>query len=207
MDSCCSKTAELLARKQIVLVRVVLGLNLAMFLVEAGSGIAAHSTALLGDSLDMLGDAIGYGVTLYVLRGNAAGKRRAALLKAALMAAMAAGVLSLAGERAISGRLPLAGAIGAVGALAFAVNALCFALLTRRRADDINMSSAWACARNDLIANVLVIGAGVTVGLTHSWVPDFVVGVGIAALYLGSALATALAAMRTQHASTAGGIA
>ena len=39
----------------------------AMFFVEFGAGLFARSTALLGDSLDMLGDTLVYGISLYVL--------------------------------------------------------------------------------------------------------------------------------------------
>jgi len=35
--------------------RVVLAINVAMFLVELAAGLLAHSTALLADSADMLG--------------------------------------------------------------------------------------------------------------------------------------------------------
>ena len=36
-----------------------------MFFVEAAAGILSYFTALLADSIDMLGDAIVYGVSLY----------------------------------------------------------------------------------------------------------------------------------------------
>jgi Co/Zn/Cd efflux system component len=37
---------------------VVLLINAVMFLVEGGAGVMAHSTALLADALDMLGDTL-----------------------------------------------------------------------------------------------------------------------------------------------------
>src|ERR671911_2747452 len=55
-----------------------LAVNLAMFAVEIGAGLAARSTSLLADSLDFLGDGANYGVSLFVLgmalqwRGGAA---------------------------------------------------------------------------------------------------------------------------------------
>ena len=52
--------------------RTVLVINVAMFLVEVVAGAIAHSTALLADSADMLGDSIVYGISLYVIaRGPA----------------------------------------------------------------------------------------------------------------------------------------
>ena len=49
--------ADVPARQRRVL-RIVLCINAAMFLVEFGAGLLADSTALLADSVDMLGDAL-----------------------------------------------------------------------------------------------------------------------------------------------------
>jgi Co/Zn/Cd efflux system component len=59
--------------------------------------------------------------------------------------------------------------------------------LSRHKADDINMRSAWLCSRNDVIANAAVLVAALVVRLTDSAWPDIVVGVGIAALFGSSA--------------------
>ena len=72
---------------------MVLAINLAMFLVELVAGLLAHSTALLADSADMLGDAIVYGFSLYVIARGAVWQGRAALLKGFIMAAFGVGVL------------------------------------------------------------------------------------------------------------------
>jgi len=51
----------------------VLAINAVMFVVELGAGIRAASLSLTGDSLDMLGDALVYGSSLYVIhRGRKA---------------------------------------------------------------------------------------------------------------------------------------
>ena len=46
---------------------VVLWINAAMFVIEGCARLASHSTALLADALDMLGDALVYGFSLFVL--------------------------------------------------------------------------------------------------------------------------------------------
>ncbi len=51
MDSCCTEEAR---QEQRHVFQVVLVVNAAMFCVEGEAGILAQSTALLGDSLDML---------------------------------------------------------------------------------------------------------------------------------------------------------
>ena len=84
--------------------------------------------------------------------------------------------------------VPVFETIGIIGVLALAANSLCLVLLWRHRADDINMSSVWLCSRNDIIANVSVLGAAMGVWLTGSGWPDILVGLGLAALFLRSAL-------------------
>ncbi len=79
--------------------------------------------------------------------------------------------------------------MGFVGFLALSANVTCLLLLRRHRADDINMQSAWICSRNDIIANVAVLGAAVAAGVLESRWPDIVVGAGIAVLFLISASA------------------
>ena len=65
MDACCDVHPVRQERQRRVL-RLVLWINLAMFALEFGAGLIAHSTALLADSVDMLGDAIVYGFSLYI---------------------------------------------------------------------------------------------------------------------------------------------
>jgi Co/Zn/Cd efflux system component len=77
--------------------------------------------------------------------------------------------------------------MGTIGALALVANTICFALLYRHRADNLNMNSTWLCSRNDLIANVgVLVAAGATYLLASRW-PDIIVGCVIAALFLRSA--------------------
>jgi Co/Zn/Cd efflux system component len=185
----CTETAEALATKQGRVLRVALALNLGMFMVELTAGVLAKSSALTGDSLDMLGDALAYGATLFVLHRTVTWKARATMLKGALMALTGVGVLVGAVARLVAGEPPAAMAVAGIGLLALAVNVVCLLLLTRHRSDDMNMSSAWTCSRNDLIANGAVIAVGGLVALTGSLWPDFIVGVGIAALFLWSAIA------------------
>ena len=66
---------------------VALAVNLAMFAVEIGAGLAAQSASLLADSLDFLGDAANYGLSLFVLGMALHWRARASLMKAASMAA------------------------------------------------------------------------------------------------------------------------
>jgi len=187
MDECCeAKATELTALRvrQGRVLAIVLVVNLVMFCVEFGAGLIAGSTALLGDSLDMLGDSFVYGFSLFVLHRSMAWRARAALAKGVIMAAFGVGVLVEAGLRLRAGVPPVVPAMLAIGLLALAANGFCFALLWRHRADDINLRSTWLCSRNDLISNGAVLVAALLVAWSKSFWPDVIVGVGIAALFL-----------------------
>ena len=166
---------------------IVLGINLTMFFVEFGAGWVVGSTALLADSLDMLGDAFIYGFSLYVLERGDLWHARAALTKGWVMAIFGVVVLAEAGLRFQAGVVPLAPQMAAVGALALVANAFCFGLLWRHRSDDINLHSTWLCSRNDLMANTAVILAAGGVAWTGALWPDLAVGLAIAALFLRTA--------------------
>ena len=166
---------------------IVLAINAVMFVVEGWAGLLAHSTSLLADALDMLGDAMVYGFSLFVLARSVRWQAGAALSKGGFMLAFGLGVLGEGIYKAIHPVVPAAETMGMVGGIALAANVICFGLLYRHRADNLNMSSTWLCARNDLIANVgLLLAAGATYVLASRW-PDIVVGCIIAALFLRSA--------------------
>lgn len=190
MDQCCETKAEelvALRQRQWRVLAIVLAVNLTMFCVEFGAGLVSGSTALLADSLDMLGDSLVYGFSLFVVHQSLAWRARAALLKGGIMAAFGFGVLLEAAFRLYSGVPPVVPVMAAVGALALAANAFCFSLLWRHRGDDINLRSTWLCSRNDLIANGAVLLAAAAVAWTGSLWPDLVAGAGIALLFLRTA--------------------
>lgn len=189
MDCCTNagcEIAKLRARQRSTLLAVLI-LNALMFLVESAAGLLAHSTALLGDSLDMLGDALVYAFSLFVVGRDDGWKAISAMFKGVIMALFGLFVVIEAGYKAIQPLVPQAETIGVVGTLALAVNALCLALLWRHRGEDINMRSVWLCSRNDIIANLAVLMAAVGVWTLHSKWPDIVVGLLIALLFLRSA--------------------
>ncbi len=189
-DCCTDKSCEIeaLRNRQGSVLKTVLAINAAMFLFEGGAGILAHSTALLADSLDMLGDSLVYGFSLYVLGRGERWQSISALLKGLIMAGFGLYVLGEAAYRVLYPVLPVAKAIGGVGLLALLANSVCLTLLWRHRGDDINMHSVWLCSRNDIIANTSVLLAGAGVWLTGSGAPDIVVGFLIALVFLRSAI-------------------
>jgi Co/Zn/Cd efflux system component len=196
MKDCCAVPLEIITDRQRVVLRILLGINAAMFVVELAAGLLAHSTALLADSVDMFGDALLYGLSLYAVGRGPLWQARAALLKGGIMAAFGIGVLVEVALKLVGGWVPDAELMGGVGVLALAANGLCLALLWRRRRDDLNMRSAWLCSRNDVTANLAVLLAAAGVVLTGSAWPDVVTGLGIAAMFGASAVGVIRAARR-----------
>jgi cation diffusion facilitator family transporter len=190
MDDCCDAKAQeltLLRGKHRNVLIAVLVINAVLFVVEAAAGLLANSSALLADSLDMLGDSLVYGFSLYVLWRSATWKAKAALLKGAIMAIFGVGVLSEVIYKTMYGIVPNAQTMGIIGTLVLLGNGICFLMLYRHRADDLNIRSTWLCSRNDIVANVSVLLAAMGVKMFDASWPDIVVGTAIAALFLKSA--------------------
>jgi cation diffusion facilitator family transporter len=191
IDDCCNDKAKELAHlqgQQSRVLRAVLGINAAMFVGEFAAGLIIGSAALLGDSLDMLGDSLVYGFSLYAVSRGALWQARAAFAKGIVMVAFGLAVLLETARHLVAGTVPQPEWMGLVAGIALAANTLCFVLLYRHRADGLNMRSTWLCSRNDLIANVSVIGAAFAVAVLGSAWPDLLVGMGIALLFLRTAL-------------------
>jgi Co/Zn/Cd efflux system component len=157
----------------------------------------------------MFGDSLVYGFSLYVLWRSAEWKAMAAAVKGIVMALFGTGVLIVAVYKIAAGVTPVAETMGIIGLLVLIGNGICFLLLFRHRADDLNMRSTWLCSRNDIIANlaVLVAAAGVA-SLNSAW-PDILVGSAIAILFLSSALSVLrdsffeLRLLRSRHTTAA----
>lgn len=195
MDSCCStETIANGARRRVLW--IVLAINATMFVVELAVGLLAGSVALQADSLDMLGDTLVYGFSLFVVTRGPVWKGRAAVLKAAIMFAFAAAILVQVAIKLVTQTVPTAELVGLTGFVVLAANLVCLSLLYRHRADDINMRSTWICSRNDIVANVAVIASAGAVALTASIWPDVAVSLGIVVLFLRSAIGVYLEARR-----------
>jgi Co/Zn/Cd efflux system component len=191
-DHCCHAKGEDLARMarrrdiRRVLI-IVLAINSAMFVLEFTAGIIAHSAALMADSMDMLGDALVYAVSLYALDRSARWRAGAALFKGGFILLLGLGVVYQIAVKMLFGVPPSSILMLVFGGLALVANLACLRLLWRFRADNVNLSSTFECSRNDVIANTGVIAAAGGVALLDSPWPDIAVAVVIAFLFLKSA--------------------
>jgi Co/Zn/Cd efflux system component len=192
MDDCCADKScelEMLASQRALraVLTAVLSLNAVMFVVEFSAGLAAGSASLLADSVDMLGDALIFGISLYALSRSERWRAGAALAKGGFILVFGVGVLVELVFKIATGVPPSSGLMLAFGGLALAVNLGCLALLWRFRTRDVNLSSTFDCSRNDVIANCGVLAAAAGVALFGSPWPDILVAAAIAAIFLRSA--------------------
>lgn len=203
MNCCKDKECaiEALKERQSATLRIVLAINTVMFVVELTAGLLSRSTALLSDSLDNLGDALTYGLSLYVVSGGARSKAKVALFKSGLIALAGLFVLGQVAYGATHPGVPIFETMGVVSLVALTVNGICLALLWKHRTEDMNMSSVWECSRNDIASNVAVFVAAGAVWLTESGWPDLVVGLALSCLLLRSAVSVSADALCALHGS------
>ncbi|MDB5587311.1 MAG: cation transporter [Devosia sp.] len=173
----------------------VLAINAVMFAVEIGAGLASRSASLQADSLDFLGDAANYAISLLVVGMALRVRARASLAKALTMGIFGLWVIGVAGWNMATGITPQAYTMGVVGITALLANAASFGLLWRFRAGDSNMRSAWICTRNDVIGNIAVMLAAFGVFGTGAGWPDVIVAAVMGALALQGAVVVARQAM------------
>lgn len=190
MKGCCDDNCSIdaLRGRQRGTLQIVLTINALMFLVIFVAALYGRSTALLADSLDNLGDALTYGLSLYAVSRGATVKAKVALFKGALIFLAACAVAAQIAYRLFVPSTPIFEVMGAFSLLGLAANSLCLYLLWRHRHEDVNMSSVWECSRNDIASNLSVLVAAGAVGLTGSGWPDIVVALGLVALLLRSAI-------------------
>lgn len=190
MASCCdnSCTVDALHEKQRGTLIKVLWINAIMFVVIAIAAFYAKSTALLSDSLDNLGDALTYSLSLYAVYKGPAIKARVALFKGGLIFIAASFVMAQIVYRLIDPVLPSYEIMSIFSVAGLAANGLSLYLLWRHRNEDINMSSVFECSRNDIATNLSVILAAGAVWFFNSGIPDIIIASLLAVMLLKSSL-------------------
>lgn len=167
--------------------RLLLGINAVMFLIELATGLIAQSTSLIADSLDMFADAAVYGLALFVVGSTASMKSKAAHLAGWLQLLLAIGVLTEVIRRFIFGSEPESMLMMSMGVIAMIANVACLLLISGKREAGVHMKASYIFSANDVIANLGVIVAGVLVHFTGSPYPDLVIGTIIGVIVLNGA--------------------
>ena len=186
-------------------VLIVALLNLGYFGVEFAVALAIGSVSLFADSIDFLEDA---SLNLLILLGLGWTAPRRKLLGKVMAGILLVPALATLWTAAQKLALPVAPApvpLAITGAGALVVNFVCAALLMRYRHHGGSLSlAAFLSARNDVLANVAIILAGLVTVYTLSIWPDMIVGLSIAAINADAALKVYRAAQKeTDIAQTA----
>ncbi len=188
INDCCNTGEHGWDCKYRLILWVILLINLTMFIVEAVFGLSSGSQSLLADSLDFFADTANYAISLYVLSKVISIRSKASLIKGYSMGLLGVGVLISTIYKVFFSTIPQAEVIGAVGVLALIANVSSAFLLYKYRKGDSNRASVWICSRNDAIANIAVIFAGIGVWVTNTKWPDLAVALIIATLAISGSL-------------------
>ncbi len=167
----------------------VLLINLAFFIIEALYGFWAHSMGLVADSLDMLADALVYGLSLAAVGASVARQKSLAAVSGYFQLSLAVIGLGEVLRRFLgSEALPDFRVIIVVSALALVANSISLFLLQKSGNQQAHMQASMIFTSNDVIINAGVILAGVLVYVTHSGIPDLVIGAVVFAIVVRGAL-------------------
>lgn len=183
-------------------VRLVAILNLAYFGVEFAVALAIGSVALFADSIDFLEDA-SLNLLIFAAFGwTARNRARLGMALAGILLIPGLATLWTAWEKFDLPVAPDPAPLSLAGAGALAVNLTCALLLARRRRHGGSLArAAFLSARNDVLANVAIVAAGLaTAYVWRSAWPDLVVGLGIAAMNADAAREV-FSAAREEHAA------
>jgi Co/Zn/Cd efflux system component len=169
-------------------VRLVAILNLAYFGIEFAVALAIGSVSLFADSIDFLEDASVNLLILVALGWSAPRRARLGMALAGILLVPGLATLWTAWHKFQVPVPPSPVPLSLTGAGALAVNLSCALVLTRHRRHAGSLTrAAFLSARNDVLANVAIIGAGlITVYVRSAW-PDLIVGLGIALMNMDAA--------------------
>lgn len=169
-------------------VLIVALLNFGYFFVEFAAAIAIGSASLFADSADFLEDTAINMLVFFAVAWSAARRRKAGSVLAALILIPAIAAIVTVVLKIMNPEPPSPEGLTGVAVGALVVNLICAVILLRLRNEGSSLATgAWLAARNDALANVLIIVAGL---LTFVWATawfDIIVGAIIAAVNLSAA--------------------
>lgn len=187
-------------RQVVVLVAI---LNLAYFGIEFAVAVAIGSVSLFADSIDFLEDASVNFLIAVALSWSAVSRARVGLAFAGILLIPGLATLWVAWGKFVAPVPPAAVPLSLTGAGALGINLSCAFMLARFQTDGGSLTrAAFLSARNDALANVAIIAAGVATTYTLSAWPDLIVGLGIAVLNADAAREVWRAA-REEHRAAA----
>lgn len=185
-------------------VRFVALLNLGYFGVEFAVARTIGSVSLFADSIDFLEDAAVNSLILVALGWSAHRRSLVGMALAAILLAPGMATLWTAWEKVAVPVPPAPVPLALAGCGALVVNLFCACLLVRFRAQSGSLTrAAFLSARNDALANIAIIAAGLVTAATVSPWPDLLVGLGIFVMNLDAAREVYTAARRERLMASA----
>ena len=185
-------------------VRLVAGLNLAYFGIEFAVATAIGAVSLFADSIDFLEDASVNLLILLALGWSARRRARVGMTLAGLLLVPGLATLWTAWLKLMTSAPPAPLALSLTGLGALVVNLSCALMLARFRHHGGSLTkAAFLSARNDALANIAIIAAGLLTAATVSVWPDLIVGLGIAAMNADAAREVWQAAREEHRAADA----
>ena len=169
--------------------RLVALLNLDYFGVEFAVASTIGSVSLFADSVDFLEDALVNILIFTALGWGAIQRARLGMVLAGILLVPGIATLWTAWLKFNLPVPPAPVALTLTGTGALAVNLFCaFLLASHRHSGGSLTRAAFLSARNDALANLAIIAAGLVTALVwqSAW-PDLIVGLGIAAMNAGAA--------------------
>lgn len=186
MASCCD--IEIRSTKMRKVLWIALWINTIVFVGQLTAAILANSSALLADSIDMIGDVIAYAISLYAFNRGDRWIARAALFKGIIIAVLAMVVFFDASEKIFTiEQIPSSTLMLIFSFIGLTANSFCLWLLTKYRDENLNMKSVWICSRNDILVNVSVIITAILIYFSNSQWPDVIVGLSLSVILFYSA--------------------
>lgn len=180
----CECEIEIKSKEESRVLIILLSINAVMFIAEFVFGWLSESTGLIADSLDMLADALVYGTGLYAVGKSLRIKANSAMLSSCLQMTLGIGVLLDIIRRTILGSDPESVFMISVSLVALIANAICLVLLAKHKDGEVHMRATWIFTKNDVIANLGVITAGILVARFSSAIPDLIIGCVISAVVI-----------------------
>lgn len=159
------------------LLRIVLVINLGLFMVECLAGLLADSLGLVADGLDMLADAMVYTLALMAIGGSAVRKKYVARIAGYMQLLLAGSGFSEVIRRFIGdGQLPEYSTMIFISLLALAGNGYCLYLLLKTKSQEAHIQASMIFTSGDVMVNLGIIVAAGLVYFTGSPYPDLIVG-------------------------------
>src|SRR5438309_884406 len=188
-------------RKVVIIVAV---LNLAYFGVEFAVALAIDSVSLFADSVDFLEDASVNFLIAIALGWTATSRARVGMALAGILLVPGVATLWTAWEKFLVPLPPAPLPLSLAGGGALVINLSCAFMLVQFRAHSGSLTrAAFLSARNDVLANVAIIAAGLVTAATVSPWPDLIVGLGIFLMNLDAAREVYTTARRERSLASA----